>query len=180
MWSEIIPQAMKKIFLLVAVIAAMALGACKTTEANYKAAYEAAKIQQRESADIDSTIYGKIRRQGTTMKLAVGADTLPIRTEAIGYTDGGGVSRETVKRYNIVVGQFKQVFNARQMRERLMAGGYPDAFIIHTREPLYYVVTQTVATPKEALAAYERVKGDRTIVLRDPLPFVLRPAHLAR
>ena len=95
---------------------------------------------------------------------------------ARGYT----ASRETVKRYNIVVGQFKQVFNARQMRERLMAGGYPDAFIIHTREPLYYVVTQTVATPEEALAAYERVKADRNIVLRDPLPFVLRPAHLAR
>ena len=104
---------MKKIFLFVAVVAAMALGACKTTEANYKAAYEAAKIQQRQSADIDSTIYGKVRRQGTMMQLSVGQDTLPIRTEAIGYTDGGGASRETVRKYNIVVGQFKQVFNAR-------------------------------------------------------------------
>ena len=171
---------MKNIFLFVAVVAAMALGACKTTEANYKAAYEAAKIQQRQSADIDSTIYGKVRRQGTMMQLSVGQDTLPIRTEAIGYTDGGGASRETVRKYNIVVGQFKQVFNARQMRERLMAGGYPDAFIVHTREPLYYVVTQTVDTPEEALAAYDKVKTDKNIVLRDPLPFVLRPAHLAR
>ena len=171
---------MKKIFLFVAVVAAMALGACKTTEANYKAAYEAAKIQQRQSADIDATIYGKVRRQGTMMQLSVGQDTLPIRTEAIGYTDGGGASRETVRKYNIVVGQFKQVFNARQMRERLMAGGYPDAFIVHTREPLYYVVTQTVDTPEEALAAYDKVKTDKNIVLRDPLPFVLRPAHLAR
>lgn len=171
---------MKKIFLFVAVVAAMALGACKTTEANYKAAYEAAKIQQRQSADIDSTIYGKVRHQGTMMQLSVGQDTLPIRTEAIGYTDGGGASRETVRKYNIVVGQFKQVFNARQMRERLMAGGYPDAFIVHTREPLYYVVTQTVDTPEEALAAYDKVKTDKNIVLRDPLPFVLRPAHLAR
>ena len=171
---------MKKIFLFVAVVAAMALGACKTTEANYKAAYEAAKIQQRQSADIDSTIYGKVRRQGTMIQLSVGQDTLPIRTEAIGYTDGGGASRETVRKYNIVVGQFKQVFNARQMRERLMAGGYPDAFIVHTREPLYYVVTQTVDTPEEALAAYDKVKTDKNIVLRDPLPFVLRPAHLAR
>ena len=171
---------MKKIFLFVAVVAAMALGACKTTEANYKAAYEAAKIQQRQSADIDSTIYGKVRRQGTMMQLSVGQDTLHIRTEAIGYTDGGGASRETVRKYNIVVGQFKQVFNARQMRERLMAGGYPDAFIVHTREPLYYVVTQTVDTPEEALAAYDKVKTDKNIVLRDPLPFVLRPAHLAR
>ena len=171
---------MKKIFLFVAVVAAMALGACKTTEANYKAAYEAAKIQQRQSADIDSTIYVKVRRQGTMMQLSVGQDTLPIRTEAIGYTDGGGASRETVRKYNIVVGQFKQVFNARQMRERLMAGGYPDAFIVHTREPLYYVVTQTVDTPEEALAAYDKVKTDKNIVLRDPLPFVLRPAHLAR
>ncbi len=71
------------------------------------------------------------------MQLSVGQDTLPIRTEAIGYTDGGGASRETVRKYNIVVGQFKQVFNARQMRERLMAGGYPDAFIVpHPRAAL--------------------------------------------
>lgn len=170
---------MKKLPLLL-VAATLGLGACKTTEANYKAAYEAAVGARRESAALDSTIYGVYRKQASTARLAVGADSLPLRTEYIGYTDGGGASRETIRRYNIVVGQFKQVFNARQMRERLQAAGYPGAVIVHTREPLYYVVSATVDTPAEALDEWRRVKADPTLVVRDPLPFVLRPAHLAR
>ena len=85
-----------------------------------------------------------------------------------------------LKRYNVAVGQFKQKFNAREMRARLQANGYPDAFIIHTREPLYYVCTATCQTPQEAATALEKVKTDKSIVLRSPLPFILRPAHLAR
>ncbi|MCM1163695.1 MAG: SPOR domain-containing protein [Muribaculaceae bacterium] len=158
----------------------LALSACKTTEANYKAAYEAAVAQQRDVAELDSTIYGAVRKQAGMSVLKVGADSLPLRTEYIGYTENGGASRSSIHRYNVVVGQFKQVFNARQMRERLMANGYPDAVIVHTREPLYYVVTATVSTPEEALEQYNRVKADRSIVLKAPLPFILRPAHLAR
>lgn len=165
---------------LLLILAALSLGACKTTEANYKAAYEAAVTQQRDVADLDSTIYGRIRNQANMSVLKVGADSLPLRTEYVGYTDNGGATRENLKRYNIVVGQFKQVFNARQMRERLQAAGYADAMIVHTREPLYYVITASVSTPEEALDALSKVKKDRSIVLKSPLPFILRPAHMAR
>lgn len=170
---------MKRLPLIIASLLLLLTG-CKTNEANYKAAYEAAVVKQKESADIDSTIYGAIRRQARMATLAVGADSLPLRTEPLGYTENGGASRETLHRYNIVVGQFKQVFNARQMRERLMNGGYTDAIIVHTREPLFYVVAASVNTPEEALEVFRRVKADKSIVLRDPLPFVARPSHLAR
>lgn len=166
--------------LLPLILAALALGACKTTEDNYKAAYEAAVAQQRDVADLDSTIYGRVRNQARMSVLKAGADSLPLRTEYVGYTDDGGATRENLKRYNVVAGQFKQVFNARQMRERLQAAGYPDAMIVHTREPLYYVITATVATPEEALREYNKVRSDKSLVLKSPLPFILRPAHLAR
>ncbi|MCM1521567.1 MAG: SPOR domain-containing protein [Muribaculaceae bacterium] len=170
---------MKKLPLFI-LLGVLALVGCKTSEANYKAAYEAAVGQQREAAALDSTIYGQVRTQARMSVLKVGNDSLPLKTEQIGYTENGGASRATLHRYNVVVGQFKQVFNARQMRERLMAGGYPDAVIVHTREPLYYVITASVSTPEEALREYERVKSDRSMVLKSPLPFILRPAHLAR
>lgn len=150
---------------------------CKTSEENYRAAYEAAVEHRQESSGLDSTIYGRIRNSATRSALNVGGDSLPLRAEYIGYTEGGGSSRENVKRYNIVVGQFRQVFNAKQMRQRLIDDGYDSAMIVNTREPLYYVISQTVATPEEALAAWRRVKNDTSIVLRSPLPFVLRPAH---
>ena len=153
---------------------------CKTTESNYRQAYETAVAKNRDSSGVDSTIYAKIRNSARTSDLVVTGDTMPMRTEYIGYTEDGGASRETIGRYNVVVGQFKQVFNARQMRARLQSSGYDSAFIIHTREPLYYVCTQACATPEEAEKAFVRVKDDKSIVLRDPLPFILRPAHLAR
>lgn len=158
-------------------LAAMALTSCKTTEENYRRAYEAAAEQKRENTGIDSTIYARIRNSATNARLVVGSDSLPLRKEYIGYTDGGGSSRENVRRYNIVVGQFRQIFNAKQMRQRLIDGGYEGTMIVHTREPMYYVIASSVSTPEEALAAWQRVTSDKNIVLRSPLPFVLSPAH---
>lgn len=171
---------MKLRLLLPLALAAITLASCKTTEANYRAAYTEAVNHNRNSSGVDSTIYSRIRNNASMSTLKVDGDTLPMRTEFIGYTDGGGASRDMVKTYNIVVAQFKQLFNARQMRERLQAAGYPETIILHTREPLYYVVTATVATPAEARAAYRKVKADKKIYLKPPTPFILRPAHLAR
>ncbi len=169
---------MKRLPLIIALFAALfIMPACKTTEANYRAAYENAKLKQQESTGIDSTIYGRIRQQASASKLLVGNDSLPLRREYVGYTTDGGSSRENVLRYNIVVGQFKQVFNARQMRKRLIDGGYEGAMIVNTREPLYYVIAASVSTPEEALQAWKRVTTDPSIVLRSPLPFILQPAR---
>ncbi|MDE6175166.1 MAG: SPOR domain-containing protein [Duncaniella sp.] len=158
----------------------LSLSSCKTNENNYRQAYETAVAQKRETSGVDSTIYARIRNSARTSDLVTGSDSLPMRTEYVGYTDDGGASREMLKRYNVVVGQFRQVFNARQMRARLQANGYPEAFIIHTREPLYYVCTATCQSAEEAAEAFRKVTADKSIVLREPLPFILRPAHLAR
>lgn len=171
---------MKRFPILIAVMAvlvAMVVTSCKTTEDNYRKAYQAAVEQRQESTGLDSTIYGRIRNSAIRSHLVVEGDSLPLKSEYVGYTDGGGATRDNLKRYNIVVGQFRQVFNARQMRERLMGAGYPDAMIVHTREPLYYVITETVSTPDEALKAWRKVEADRNLVLKAPLPFVLRPSH---
>lgn len=164
--------------ILLTLLAVLVLVGCKTTEANYRAAYETAAAHARESAGLDSTIYGRIRSRATNSVLAVGADSLPLRTERIVYTKDEGATRQSLHRYNIVVGQFKQIFNARQMRQRLISEGYDSAMIVNTAEPLYYVISRSVATPEEAKEAFERVKTDPKLVLRDPMPFILRPAHM--
>lgn len=163
---------------IILLLVLIGLSACKTTEENYRQAYEAAARQQQESTGLDSTIYGRIRNSAISSYLVVGTDSLPVRKEYIGYTENGGATRENVKRFNIVVGQFKQVFNARQMRQRLIDNGYDSAMIVHTREPLYYVVSATTSTPENALKEWNRVKHDRNIVLKSPLPFILSPAHI--
>lgn len=164
---------------VLAALSLLAVG-CKTNETNYRQAYETAVVKKRDSSGVDSTIYAKIRNSAKMSELVAGSDSLPMRTEYIGYTKDGGMSRAAIGRYNVVVGQFKQVFNARQMRERLQASGYDSTFIVNTREPLYYVCTATCQTPEEAAKELNRVRTDKSIVLRSPLPFILRPAHLAR
>lgn len=159
-------------------VAALLTTGCKTSESNYRAAYEIAKGRQ-ESA-VDSTIYSRYRPQGKGAKLVAGADSLTMFTLAVGYTADGGADASTLKRYNVVVGQFKQIFNAREMRKRLIGQGYEGAMIVHNREPLYYVIAESCDTPEQAAAAIARLRADSNIVLREPFPWVLRPAHLAR
>lgn len=151
---------------------------CRTTEENYRKAYEAAVSQRQEAAAVDSTVYGRARADVPTSTLTADGLSMPVRREYVGYTEGGGSSRDNVKRYCIVAGQFRQMFNAKQMRQRLIDNGYAGAMVVHTRDQLYYVVAATVDTPDEAAAQWRRITGDKQIVLRAPMPFILMPAHI--
>ncbi len=177
MWLTETMKRFPILILLTAILSAVGITSCKTTEENYRTAYETAVIQRQEATGIDSTIYGKIRNSANTSTLLVGGVELPMRSEYIGYDADGGSSRDKVKLYNIVVGQFRQIFNAKQMRQRLLDAGYDSAMVVHTREPLYYVITETSSTPAEALEAWRKVKSDKGLVIKSPLPFILRPAH---
>lgn len=168
-----------KTILAFAAIAVIATS-CKTTEANYKAAYE--RAVERKNEGIDSTVYDAIRREAKPSVIAIdGGVQLPLVTEHVSVTPDNGNTSITLKRYCIVVGKFKQIFNARSMRTRLASSGnYPDAFIVQIREPLYYVIAATADTPQDAAAALQKVRNDQTLMLREPLPWVLQPTSLAR
>lgn len=162
------------------VVLLTALAACKPTEQNYRNAYEAARLKQDQSGGLDSTIYSRLRPQGDGAKLVAGSDTLTMHTITIGYPEDAGASATTLHRYNVVVGQFKQIFNARAMRQRLINDGYEGAMILQTREPLYYVVAESCVTPEGAAEAIRRVGSDSRLTIRTPFPWILRPAHMAR
>lgn len=162
---------MKKIYLAAATLAvALTFSGCKTTEANYRAAYEVAKKRQTQDDGDEAALMqqASLPRQHT-----IDGVTLPVRYEAIGYPADGGATPANVKTFNVVVGQFKQIFNARQMRKRLMDNGYPESMIVSNREPVYYVIARTCATAAEAAEALRRVSDDPSLSLRSPLPYIL-------
>jgi len=170
---------MKRITLYIAVAALLAAGACKTNEANYRAAYEAAKEKiDTDNADIDVALMDKERPR----PMVFGADTLPTRSFFIGYTTDGGADkdRSLVKGYCVVVGKFKQVFNARSMRQRLIANGYPSALVIHDTLKDYYVIATTTNDTRQAAIDLAKVRADSSLVLKSPFPYVLLPGHLHR
>lgn len=151
--------------------------ACKTTEANYRKAYETAKEKQYDGGD--STVTENLKNNTLPKTIVIQGVALPIRTEAIGITKDEGASKETLRVYNVVTASFKQLFNARSMRNRLSELGF-QSFILHNRDLTYYVVAGTAATPQEALDLLNRVKAENSVVTRAPFPYVLRAAHLVR
>lgn len=165
---------MKNLILIVsALLALAAFSGCRTTEENYRAAYELAKKKDTGSP-VDSTIYARIRNEARPQAVAVGGDTLRMKSEYVALTPETGGSLAEFKTYNVVVAQFKQLFNAKSVRKRLAAAGYTGAFVIQTREPLYYVVAVSSATPAEALAALKKIEADKPVPMRGPCPFVVR------
>lgn len=164
----------KSKLIIPAVLAALALGGCKTSEANYRAAYEKAVAGRDAENDIENTIYGANRRSMGSKTIALpDSTTLEVHNIGVRVTKDGGGIRETLHRYSIVAGQFKQLFNAKSLRERLLDAGYPGAFIVETSEPYYYVIATSVDSPQEAAAALQKIKKDAPIPMKEPLPFIL-------
>lgn len=161
---------MKKLILIIALVAVI-LPACKTTEANYRAAYEIAK--QKEKAGIDSTVYAKIRQEARPHQVVVGGDTIAMKAEYVTLVPDMDQNSDLFLQYNVVTGQFKQLFTAKDMRKRLINNGFADAIVIQTREPLYYVVAVSVATPAEAAEALKKVR-ESSFPTRDPFPWILK------
>lgn len=165
---------MKKLTAAAAVAALLAgLVGCKTTEANYRAAYDRAMAGRDTVGDIQSTIYGA-QRSMTSHTAVIGTDSVEIRHQRLAVTDGGGAIRENLKPYNVVVGQFKQLFNAKSMRERLVDVGYPSAFVAETAEPYYYVILSSHTDVAEALRALKSIPAGFPVRMKAPLPYILQ------
>lgn len=175
------------LYILSAVAAVLAVSGCRTTEANYRAAYQKTMEARAESDDLDATIYGTVRRQTATHTVETQSGPVEVLSAMVRVTTDGGATPERLRRYCVVAAQFKQIFNARSMRERLADSGlFPGAFIVETAEPYYYVVAASFATADEATAAMENLRSQSEITLKEPCPFILdattrrRPASSSR
>ncbi len=168
---------MKKILIIISVALLMGAYACKTNEANYRDAYMKAKEKQTETGDSLTT--AMLRQSDQPRMMKIGTDSVPVRTFAITRTVDAG-SAEGIKKYCIVTGKFRQIFNATSMSKRLAESGYPEACVIHDRQNYYYVIACATDVATEVAPLLQRVAQDKSIVLQPPFPYVLRPAHLVR
>lgn len=171
-----------KLHLLYAAAAAALLltAGCKTTEANYRAAYETTIAHQNEKAADDGqgmVMAGTVKPLETEIAKGI---IVPAYTAWLSPSKEADIaSRDDIDKYSVVVARFRQAFNARQMRSRLQAGAYPGALIIKTGDA-YFVATSTTQVPDSAAMALKAVEADSTLLLKDPYPFIFRPGHLVR
>lgn len=152
-------------------IAVLSIG-CKTTEANYRAAYEKA-VSARET-DERETIYGGASRQLGSKVMVEKGDTAEIMIKHVSPVVAKGAKAPEVKKYMLVVGEFKQLFNAESMCKRFIASGYSSAIVVQTAEPYYYIVAESFDSIKDVKLALETIEKNTPFPLKAPAPFILR------
>lgn len=146
---------------------------CKTSEKNYREAYE--KVMQKRNEGVDSAQAAAIELENSVPVSDAGDGVkLPMRSEFVMITPDGGGMRESLKVFSVVVGVFRQKFNAVSMRERLVENGYPGAFVVNTSGKEYFVIASSTDSASDAREMLDKVSADSSMVLRSPLPWVLR------
>ena len=158
---------------VVALVAVIAGVSCRTSQETYRKAYETAKETEIESLG-GETIYNAIRREARQSATTVNGDTIPFQTEWVRVTRDEGALNEQLKPYNLVAAQFKQLFHARSMRDRLQQAGYPGAFIVETREPYYYVVAVSSHRLSDLIAPLRLMQQGEPFKLIEPCPWILK------
>lgn len=157
------------IFVLIAV-------SCRTTEKNYREAYELAKGTETIQ---DTLIANLIAEDQAPVEVEVAGRIMKMRKEFVSIVTDKDVTKDMLKRFNVVVGRFKQLFNARSMATRMSSLGY-SSFVVVDRTSSYFVVAAATDVPEEALVMYEKVLSDNRVVYKTPFPWVLEPAQYIR
>lgn len=156
--------AMKRIFVyMLAACFATLLYSCKTSEANYRAAYDITREHVRARNAVDSTTYDKIEAEKREATAVVAGDSVRLVTHRVNIVDD---SYSTLKRYGVVVGEYKQTFNARSFRDRLKNEGKP-AYVVIDSEKTYYVIVHGFDTSAEAASYLKRL--DKEVKMRIPI-----------
>lgn len=162
---------------LIIVILAMAVAAtsCKTSEKNYREAYERTIAGDSTRTAFEQTIYGAQRRAVQHGAIVSGTDSVATQRLNCRITPKqAGVTADSLHKYNVCVASFKQLFNATSVRNRLKDNGYPNAFIVQTTEPFYYVVALSTSDMAVAVAAL-RTLADKPPFRLPAAPFLLLP-----
>lgn len=165
------------IFMAMAVLAVCTIHSCKTNEDNYRQAYEKVKEREAEKMPLDSTIYAEIRKQAHQAQEALAGDSVSIRHERVAVTEGRNPPVGTLRIYNVTAGCFKQKFHANSLRQRMIAGGYPESFIIQNLEPLYYVVVLSTDSPEEAVETLRGLEAESPVRLQEDYPIIIMPVR---
>ena len=125
---------------------------------------------------IDEDTYALIKQEEAPHEIDSDGDKLRMITQSVIVTKNAGNDDASIRRYNVAIGSFRQVFNAKAMRGRIIDKGY-DVFIVETSEPTYYVIAAACDTIEQAKEVIARLQADESIILRHPYPCILQPSR---
>lgn len=157
------------IILAIASVAMATFTSCKSNEANYRAAYDRVVERQREMTGVDEATYSRIEAERTANTAVVMGDSVRMLTNRVSIVDG---EASELKPYSVVVGEYKQLFNARSFRNRLKKEGH-GAYVVKDSESIYYVAAEGFETAPEAANFLNNISSKIKIKIPIPKPWIL-------
>ena len=121
---------------LIAVMA-VTLWSCHTTEANYKESYEKAVAASRTGER--GVIYQQELEKRKTTNYVIDGDSIRLLHHHFNIVED---QNDIIKKYNVVVGEFQQKFNALSYRDRLRKEGHKSYVVYIGEKKLYCVVVE--------------------------------------
>lgn len=167
---------------MVVALTAIGFTACKTTEENYRKAYDIAKAKQTEGLTQEEIAAMNIEE--SMPRTIFQGDSIPLRSEYLALKEGGGDLKK-VYRYNVVVASFRQLFNARSVLGRLVDAGYANASLLVDGKSRYYLSLSSTDSLQEAvdtLSALQNgtLKPKCPIAPSPPCPYILQNPSVKR
>lgn len=161
---------MKHLLTLIAAALLLGLCACRTTEANYRAAYE--KTKEQQNAGLSREEIEGFAREENTHNVTRNGDTIPLRGVYVNTVVEGGIDKPAL-RYNVVLAYFTQRFNANSAIGRVRQAGLDRACLLIDRDKKYYVSAYNSNDLDSALTMLYQIKAHPPIGLRAPYPYIL-------
>ncbi|MDY3857929.1 MAG: SPOR domain-containing protein [Muribaculaceae bacterium] len=156
--------------LLYIVLLALAVTACKTTEANYRAAYEKAKAKQSQGLTQEEIV--GFAREEAMPKSVYHGDSIPLKrmyASTVRETD----TTTAAARYSVALVSFSQRFNAGSAADRLRGLGYDGARILVDREKKYHVICGSSASLDTAVTLLRAVEARPPFAVNPPYPTII-------
>lgn len=143
-------------------VALMAV-ACKPTEKNYQAAYEAARnkrnAEKAPDADMALPAGGVLQQLDAPRTMNMNGEQLRIKRLFINYIGEG--ESPSIDRYNVAVARYKMPTNVKAQTRDLAAAGY-EAFPVEGADGYYYAIATTLPTIEEAADFVKKYKDNHS------------------
>lgn len=162
---------MKKAIQILGLVIVVMLSAtsCKTTEENFKSAYDIAVKKNEKGADDNITAIIEQEKRLNEYSV-VNGDSVRVLSQTVTMIDGDA---SAMKKYGVVVGEYKQVFNARSFRNRINTTEKDTpSYVVMNPLKKYYVVYKGFDSKNDA-ASFLKKKSNFKMTLPVGDPWIL-------
>ena len=139
----------QKIILLILALLALGVVSCHTSEKNYKLAYD--KAIEKTKENLGEGVYDSEMAKKIAYTEVINGDSVRLVRSFCNMTDGKATD---VKKYNVIVGEFDQVINARSYRDRLHQKEGFNSYVLYTDNDKKYCVVVQGFDDKETAAYF--------------------------